>query len=445
MTRLEFPTDFLWGVATASYQVEGAADSGGRKPSIWDTFCATEGKVINGDNGLVSVDQYHRYLEDIALMKSLGIQAYRLSFSWSRIIPDGIGAVNEEGLAYYKRLINALKEANIKPMVTLYHWDLPQTLEDRGGWRNRETAYAFQKFAGICFDEFGKDIDSWITINEPWCIAYLGHLTGEHAPGHTSLEETLKVIHHVNLAHGLAVGIYREKKLKGQIGITWNLIRNRPASNDPQNVFASRLALATESEIFTEPVLKGSYPDLVIKTLGWSFPIEENDMAIISVPIDFIGINYYNENAVEYNEHELKKFSIVPHWQQETAMGWPIVPGGLSRVLRWIHQEAKELPIYITENGCAVVDVLTKNDRVHDFDRIKYFFEHFEQCKILIDEGIPLKGFLAWSFVDNFEWSWGYEKRFGIVYCDVKNQKRIPKDSAYFIRDVIAGYAEFTF
>ena len=442
MKRLDFPKDFLWGVATASYQVEGAALLDGRKPSIWDTFCATEGKVRNGDDGSVSVDQYHLYEEDIALMQSLGIQSYRLSFSWSRIIPDGSGEINLEGLAYYRRLINALKKADIVPMVTLYHWDLPQALEDLGGWRNRDTAYAFQKFAEVCFDEFGKEVELWITINEPWCIAYLGHLTGEHAPGHMSLTETMEVIHHVNLAHGLAMQSYRKRHLVGKIGITWNLAMHRPATRKDRDILASEIALATESQIFTEPVLKGKYPKIVTDVLGWSFPIEEHDMEIISLPLDFVGINYYNEQAVEYNEREIKKFSIVPHWQIETAMGWPIVPGGLSRILEWIHGEADYLPIYITENGCAVDDELDGNCRVRDSRRIDYFFEHFEQCESCMKKGIPIKGYFAWSFVDNFEWAWGYDKRFGIVYCDIENRRRYPKDSAYFYRDVIAGYAE---
>jgi beta-glucosidase len=442
MRRLDFPQDFLWGVATASYQVEGAAAIDGRKPSIWDSFCAIEGKVRNGDDGSVSVDQYHLYQQDIDLMKSLGVQAYRLSFSWSRIIPDGVGEVNEEGIAYYRRLIHALKEADIKPMVTLYHWDLPQALENKGGWRNRETAYAFKKYAEVCFEAFRPDVDFWITINEPWCIAYLGHLTGEHAPGHTSIEETIEVVHHVNLAHGLAVQSFRTYKLDAKIGITWNLIMHRPATRDPKDTYAAKLALATESLIFTDPILKGWYPKIVTEALGWIFPVEENDMEIISTPLDFIGINYYNENAVEYDDNEIKKFTIAPNWQKQTAMGWPVVPGGLSRLLRWIHNEAKDLPIYITENGCAVEDTLTGDKRIHDMDRIKYLFEHFEQCQIIIDEGIPLKGYLAWSFIDNFEWAWGYDKRFGLVYCDIENQIRYPKDSAYFYRDVITGYAE---
>jgi beta-glucosidase len=386
------------------------------------------------------VDQYHRYGEDIEIMKKMGVQAYRFSISWSRIIPNGVGEINMLGVKYYKDLIAALKEAGIKPVITLYHWDLPQSLEDKGGWRSRETALAFQKYAEVCFEHFGKDVFQWITINEPWCVAYLGHFKGNHAPGHTSLKETILVIHHINLAHGLAVQSYRKMNLNSAIGITWNLILDRNATKSEKDLLAMHYSHAMESRVFTDPVLHGRYPKIITDVFKWEFPIEAGDMEIISLPLDFIGVNYYNEHAVTYDEDNPKKFAVVPHWEAETDMGWPIVPGGLKRLLDWIHIESAGIPLYITENGCAVIDTITEDGRVHDGERINYLLQHLTVCSEAIEAGIPLKGYFAWSLIDNFEWAWGYSKRFGLVYCDVADQKRIMKDSAYFMRDVIAGY-----
>ncbi|MHC1693485.1 MAG: GH1 family beta-glucosidase [Sphaerochaetaceae bacterium] len=444
MQKLCFPDNFVWGSATASYQVEGAAQEGGRRPSIWDTFSAIEGAVADGDDGSVAADQYHRYAQDIQLMKKIGLHAYRFSISWSRIIPDGDGEVNSLGIDYYQRLIHALKEADIKPVATLYHWDLPQSLEDKGGWRVRETAYAFKRYAQVCFEAFGKDVEQWITINEPWCIAYLGHLYGEHAPGHKSMAETIQVIHTVNLAHGLAVESFRNICPQGEIGIAWNPILYRPATRTPLDMKAAQIASCIGIRVFTDPVLHGTYPDMVNTEFGWKLPIEPGDLDIIRAPLDFIGVNYYNEEAVEYDSAKMFHFAVVPHWQNETVQHWPIVPGGLDRVIRWINKESGgRLPIYITENGCSANDAVDKKGRIHDIERIGFLFEHFKVCSALIEDGIPLRGYFVWSFIDNFEWAWGYTKRFGIVYCDYATQRRILKDSAYFMRDVITGYTEF--
>lgn len=442
MQRVEFNKDFLWGCATASYQVEGAVEEDGRKPSIWDTFCKKEGAVLNGDNGDVATDQYHKYKEDVSLMDELGFQAYRFSIAWPRIIPDGRGEINQAGVAYYKNLCDALHEKGMKAVATLYHWDLPQTLQDEGGWTNRDTAYAFAAYAKACFEQLGSHVDMWITLNEPFCSAYLGYLYGEHAPGHTDAREAFDAVHYLNLAHGLAVKEYRKIGLDKPIGITLNPVAPRPATRKKEDYHASELARAVNTDVFLHPLVRKGYPVLVTETLKISFPVQAGDMDIIAEPLDFIGINYYNEGAVVYDEKMPFKYRDVPVWQRTTDMKWPIVPYGLLRLLHYFDDETKGLPLYITENGCAAKDVVEEG-RVHDLLRCDYLNQHFAICKQAIDEGVKLKGYFVWSFLDNFEWAFGYSKRFGIVYVDYKTQERIVKDSAYMMRDVISGYCEF--
>lgn len=442
MQRVEFNKDFLWGCATASYQVEGAVEEDGRKPSIWDTFCKKDGAVLNGDNGDVATDQYHKYKEDVSLMDELGFQAYRFSIAWPRIIPDGKGEINQAGVAYYKNLCDALHEKGMKAVATLYHWDLPQTLQDEGGWTNRDTAYAFAAYAKACFEQLGSHVDMWITLNEPFCSAYLGYLYGEHAPGHTDAREAFDAVHYLNLAHGLAVKEYRKIGLDKPIGITLNPVAPRPATRKKEDHHASELARAVNTDVFLHPLVRKGYPVLVTETLKISFPVQAGDMDIIAEPLDFIGINYYNEGAVVYDEKMPFKYRDVPVWQRTTDMKWPIVPYGLLRLLHYFDDETKGLPLYITENGCAAKDVVEEG-RVHDLLRCDYLNQHFAICKQAIDEGVKLKGYFVWSFLDNFEWAFGYSKRFGIVYVDYKTQERIVKDSAYMMRDVISGYCEF--
>lgn len=446
MEKLIFPADFLWGAATASYQVEGAGHEDGRKPCIWDSFSKIPGKVYEMQDGLVACDQYHRYPEDIALMKSLGFKAYRFSIAWPRIIPDGDcdAVVNPLGVAYYHRLIDALVEAGIEPLATLYHWDLPQALEDRGGWTNRDTALAFERFARVCFSEYGNKVRHWATLNEPYCSAMLGYQSGKHAPGHKNLDETLRAIHHLNLAHGLAVHAFRECGYQGEIGIVLNPYFPRPATNSAEDIHAAELAKAWRSDVFTRPLFRKEYPPLVTCEMGCSFPVEDGDMDIIGSPIDFYGINYYFEQIVAFDESKERKYSYMPQWQEVTDMGWPIVPFGLERMLRVMNEEAGGIPIFITENGIACADMVAEDGRIHDPDRIRYLAEHFRVCIEAIKNGIPLKGYFAWSLLDNYEWTHGYSKRFGIVYTDYEHGlKRIPKDSAYFIRDVIAVHGEY--
>jgi beta-glucosidase len=442
MSRLEFPEDFLWGTATASYQVEGAVNDDRRSECIWDVFARIPGAVYGGESGAVACDHYHRYKEDVALMAKLGFKSYRFSIAWPRILPAGTGAVNPKGVAFYRNLCTELHKYGIRACATLYHWDLPQVLQDKGGWAERFIVDAFTEYAAVCFTELGDLVDQWITINEPYCIAYLGYHAGRHAPGIQDLNKALRVVHHINLAHGLAVRAYRKTGLRAPIGITWNLSTPRPATGSAADKKAALTARAVESEVFTHPVLGKGYPEIVTQELGLAFPIQNGDLEIISQKIDFIGVNYYTESPVAEDKNARFNYAPQPFWQDASDMGWATVPGGLERQLRWIHSIADGLPIYITENGYARQDRIEEDGRIHDTERIAYIRRNMEVCACLIKEGIIIKGYYAWSFLDNFEWSYGYAKRFGIVYVDYADQKRVLKDSAYFFRDVIAGYGE---
>ncbi|AEC01972.1 GH1 family beta-glucosidase [Parasphaerochaeta coccoides] len=442
MNNSHFPADFLWGAATASFQVEGASREDGRGQSIWDIFCRQPGAVLNGDTGDVAADQYHRYPEDVALLRRLGIQAYRFSIAWPRIIPEGRGKINQKGLDYYRKLCDELHASGIQTVATLYHWDLPQPLQDEGGWVNRSTSYAFEEYAAVCFSELGGYVDRWITLNEPYCSAYLGHYMGVHAPGHRSLDETVAVIHHLNLAHGLAMQKYRETKATEPIGITWNPTTPRPATRREEDSHAADICKMLETNLFVHPVMGKGYPEAA-KTYGFDFSSlsHPGDLDIISTgPLDFIGINFYNERAVSWSQSSKFNYEFEPSWEEKTDMGWPVTPSGLLRMLRIFALECPGIPLYITENGCAMADVVGENDTVDDSRRIAYLRKHFKICREAIDEGIPLSGYFLWSFMDNFEWAFGYSKRFGIVYVDYATQRRIPKNSAYYFRDVIAGY-----
>lgn len=444
MDRTVFPKDFIFGAATASYQVEGAGDIDGRTSCIWDDYAKIPGKVYCGENGAVSVDQYHRYQEDVALMGNLGLGAYRFSVSWPRVLPHGKKEINPKGIQYYKNLIAELHKHGMKAVCTLYHWDLPSELEENGGWANRETAYAFRDYAETIFKELGDSVDMWITINEPFCITYLGYLWGNQAPGKTDKVLFEKAVHHVNLAHGLAVESYRKTGLKAPIGIAWNPITPRPATLKDCDKLAALHARALNTEIFTGPVMGYGYPEYATKEMQMAFPIEQGDMELISLPIDFYAVNYYNERPVKDDPKNPRGFSDAENWEKETSsMHWPINEKGLLRILCWLNDYTKGLPCIISENGAAENDELEPTGRVRDLARIDYIKKHLHVCGEAIQEGIPLKGYLYWSLIDNYEWSFGYTKRFGLVYCDYFTLDRYPKDSAYFMRDVITGYAEF--
>jgi beta-glucosidase len=449
MQRLVFPKDFLWGAATSAYQVEGATHEDGRGECIWDTFARKPGAVYAGENGDVACDQYHRYAEDVALMAELGFKSYRFSIAWPRIIPAGTGKVNPEGVAYYRRLCEELHRRGISACATLYHWDLPQPLEDAGGWPERSIVDAFEKYAEVCFRELGDVVDQWITTNEPLCVAYLGYLHGRHAPGHRDLQKALAAAHHVNMAHGVAVGAYRTTGLKAPIGIAWNPVTPRPATSSAADKKAAAIARAFETEVFMFPCLGKGYPELVTKDLKCVFPVKSGDMETIAQPIDFIGVNYYYEHPVAADKKARFKYSGRPSWQECSDMPWPVVPGGFQRLLTWIAEVSKDafgksgIPIYVTENGYARNDEVEKDGFIHDRERIDYTKRHLSVVADLIQKGVPLKGYYYWSLLDNFEWTSGYTKRFGIVHVDFFTQKRTPKDSAWFMRDVIAGFGEW--
>jgi len=438
MKRLYFPNDFLIGCATSSYQVEGALHEDGRESCIWDSFSRKSDKVYQNQNGEIADDQYHLYEEDIDLMSRLGFKSYRFSIAWPRII--SYGKINSLGLEHYKRLCRELHKKGMKAMATLYHWDLPQSLEDKGGWLERNTAYEFARYAKVCFEYLADDVDMWITLNEPFCSAYLGYGNGIHAPGLLGGNEI--AAHHLNLAHGLAVSEYRKLGLKAPIGISLNPSIPKPSTQSMKDVYAAKIACAFQTDIYLDPLISGEYPKLLTTELGLKFLIEPDDMALIRQKIDFIGINYYSEHVVSFDEKAELRFREEPTWQEETNLQWPVVPFGLLRTLQYFAKKIGNIPLYITENGAAYDDVLAEG-RVHDRKRCDYYTQHLEICNQAIEEGINLKGYFAWSFLDNYEWTYGYTKRFGIVYVDFKTQKRYPKDSAYMFRDFNNNYIEY--
>lgn len=445
----ELPEDFFFGTATASYQVEGAGSEDGRTPCIWDDFAKIPGAVYKFQDGSVASDQYHRYKEDIDLMSKLGFQYYRFSVSWSRVLPNGGDKVNPKGIAYYRNLCEELHRKGMKACCTVYHWDLPSEIQAEGGWANRQTAYKLLGLAKVLFKELGDLVDMWITINEAMCVTFLGYMTGYHAPGIKDQSQYIRSVHHVNLAHGLIVQEYRKTGLRAPIGITHNLETPRPATRDAKDKLAVSHHIDIRSGLYMEPMFRKSYPEYTTKELGWVFPIENGDMEIIASPVDFLGINYYSEHVIRWSDTAMFNEEHAERWEEQTTgIGWQITPHGLVRLLKWTADyTGGKLPIIITENGAAcddklVTDTITGRQRVHDEQRIRYLSEHLQMCAEAIRQGVPLKGYFCWSFIDNYEWTKGYSKRFGLVYCDYETQGRIPKDSAYFMRDVMTGYGD---
>lgn len=439
---IKFPKDFVWGVATSSYQIEGAVDEDGRTPSIWDTFSKTEGKTYQGHTGDVACDHYHRYKEDVEIMKEIGVKAYRFSIAWPRIFPEE-GKYNPKGMDFYKRLVDELLKKDIMPAATIYHWDLPQWAYDKGGgWLNRDSVKWYVEYATKLFEELGDVIPLWITHNEPWCASILSYGIGEHAPGHKDYREALIAAHHILLSHGEAVKAFREMNIKGsEVGITLNLTPVYPASEKEEDKLAAQYADGFSNRWFLDPIFKGNYPqdmmELYSKIIGEFDFIKEGDLETISVPIDFLGVNYYTRNIIKYNENSMLKAENVPGPGKRTEMGWEISPESLHDILKRLDREYTKLPIYITENGAACKDEVTEDGRVHDYERIEYIKEHLKAAAKFIEEGGNLKGYFVWSLMDNFEWAHGYSKRFGIVYVDYKTQKRILKDSALWYKGVI--------
>jgi beta-glucosidase len=454
---LPFPAGFAWGAATAAYQVEGAADADGRGPSVWDTFSHTPGAVHGGDTGDVACDTYHRYREDVELMASLGLDAYRFSISWPRVQPAGRGAVNQKGLDYYRALLDQLREHGIAATVTLYHWDLPQALQDEGGWAVRETARRFADYAAIMAEALGDRVTRWITLNEPQVVASHGYLTGEHAPGVRDAAAAAATTHHLLLGHGLAVQALRAVTPDTPVGITLDMHPVQVIGNQrPDALEQARLITdAVQNGLFLEPVLQGSYPAQArTPLLPPESVVAAGDMDTISQPLDFLGVNYYSAvylragdpDDLRRNEEPARcavpgVVEYRPGWLEQTPMGWLIDADGLYDLLLRLSKEAPGLPLYVTENGCAAEDYVNQHGQVNDGERVSYLHQHLEAAARAINDGARLAGYFVWSLLDNFEWGWGYQKRFGIVFVDFGTQRRIPKSSARFYSDVVRANA----
>ncbi len=432
-TTRAFPSDFVWGAATAAYQVEGAATEDGRGESIWDRFSATPGKVVNGDTGAVACDTYHRYAEDIGLMRSLGIGAFRLSVAWPRILPEGRGRVNQAGLDFYDRLVDDSLANGLDPYVTLYHWDLPQVLEDRGGWPARETVEAFTEYTEVVVSRLGDRVRHWITQNEPWVASWLGYGLGVHAPGRKSDSDALAAGHHILIAHGRAAEVLRREAPASEVGIAIDLVPMYPFSDNEADVEAAHREDGFRNRWFLEPVLGRGYPEDMLERYDEILPtIEDGDMDTIAAPLDFLGINYYTRSVVRASVGE-----VPAEGAEHTEMGWEVYPDGLYRLLVHLQTVYEPPKLYITENGAAFADA-RENGRVADSRRVSYLEGHLDAVVAAIAEGVPVRGYFLWSLLDNFEWAFGYSRRFGIVYVDFDTLERVPKDSFTWYRDFIA-------
>ena len=443
MKKYNFPNGFLWGTASASYQTEGGAFEGGKGESIWDRFVKTPGNVIDGSTGDVACDFYHHYEEDISLLKQLGLKVYRMSVSWPRILPDGTGGVNREGVAYYRRVLSCLRDNGIKSAVTIYHWDLPQKLQDRGGWANREIVGWFEDYAKILFAEIGDLVDIWITVNEPIIAAMNGHWIGEHAPGYHDYSHALQAAHHLLMAHGAAVKAYRQTNLAAEIGLSLNMQMEYPADpGDARDVDAARIMMFHQNAFYLDAVYKGSYPaeymEYLVKQKVTLPTILDGDMELINQKLDFFGINTYFS---EYIKHDADRWPVfakaVKTGRQKTSLGWELCPDGFFELLKWSQDNYHPEKIIITENGAAVNDWVNTGGRVEDTLRRDYLKRYLIEVNRAIDAGVNITGYFVWCFCDNFEWAQGLATRFGLVHVDYETQKRTIKDSAYWLSDVI--------
>jgi len=438
MPKDTFPSDFIWGAATASYQIEGAAFEDGRGESVWDRFSATPGKVRGGDSGAVACDFYHRYRDDIRLMRELGLDAFRFSIAWPRVLPAGRGAVNVAGLDFYDRLVDELLANDIEPFATLFHWDTPQALEDAGGWPVRATAEAFVEYAEAVVARLGDRVRRWMTHNEPWVHAWIGHAWGEHAPGRTSEADAVAAAHHLLLSHGWAMEAIRRAAPDAQVGIVLNLAHAYPASDSPEDEAAAWRVDGEGNRWFLDPIFRGSYPADLLERNELLVPVvQDGDLETISAPIDFLGVNNYFRFVVGAGPNG-PQFVANPE-AQHTDMGWEVHPDGLYKLLVRVANDYAPPAIYVTENGAAFGDVRVHDGAVHDPERTAYLETYIDAVRRATAEGAPLKGYFVWSFLDNFEWGHGYSKRFGIVYIDYPTLQRVPKDSFYWYRDLIAA------
>ncbi|MCC6627061.1 MAG: beta-glucosidase [Chloroflexi bacterium] len=448
---LHFPDGFLWGVATSAYQIEGAWDRDGRGESIWDRFSHTPGRITGRDTGDVACAHYDHYLDDVAAMARMGVRSYRLSLAWPRLFPDGRGRPNQAGVDFYRRLIGSLRERGILPMVTLFHWDLPQALQEKGGWVNRDTAYWFADYAAFAFEQFGADVPFWLTHNEPFNVTFFGHVLGRHAPGHRRVWRLLTIAHHLLLSHGLAVQAFRSTAPRtasdlppAQIGIALAIWPAFPATSHPADVAANHRFDTLGNRLFLELLFKAHYPEDVMRFFRRRLihpPVRPGDLDAIASPIDFLGVNTYSRivnRAVWYDPF----LGVRPVTQPglTTAMGWEIFPACVYDAAL-IAREYTALPLYITENGAAFHDELTADGSIDDAPRIAYLHAHLAELHRLFAAGVDLRGYYVWSLLDNFEWEWGYSKRFGLLHVDFATKRRTWKRSAYWYRDLIARNA----
>jgi beta-glucosidase len=476
MTSLRFPDGFVWGTATAAYQIEGAVSADGRGPSIWDDFCAEPGRILAGDTGDVACDHYHRVERDLDLMASLGLPAYRFSVAWPRVIPDGTGEVNAAGLAFYDRLVDGLLERGITPLMTLYHWDLPSALQRKGGWADRDTATRFADYAGVVAAAVGDRVPTITTLNEPWCTAFLGHATGVHAPGVRDAATAYAVAHHLNLAHGLAVAAMRSvAPASTTYSVSLNLAQAYPAGDDPDAAEAVELVDLAANRIFLDPLLRGHYPDRLIEATAdvtdWSF-VREGDLGLVGAAgVDVLGVNFYSPSRVggvgHLTDGDVPERLKTGRWVHDpsradrqpilwpgttravtlpqpgpyTDMGWRIHPPAFYDLLMRLSRDYPSVPMLVTENGCAYPDTVGPDGQVHDAARIDYLRQHLAVVHRAISDGADVQGYYLWSFMDNFEWALGYARRFGIVHVDYDTQARTPKDSAAWYSDVIGANA----
>ncbi|MFG3340732.1 GH1 family beta-glucosidase [Glycomyces sp. NPDC048151] len=438
-----FPKDFLWGASTAAYQIEGSADADGRLPSIWDTFSATPGKTRDGDTGNEACDHYRRWREDFAIAEGIGLRAYRMSVSWARLQPTGRGELNPKAVAFYREQLEDLRSRGIRPFVTLYHWDLPQVLEDEGGWPERATALMFADYAARTAEALGDLVEDWIPVNEAWCAAFLGYADGVHAPGRTDLAAALRAAHHLNLGHGLAVKAIRERQPEARVGSAVILTDIEAASDSPEDAAAARLADGSGNRLFLDPLFKGSYPEDVVAHYGPTgafAAVEPGDMETIAAPLDFVGVNHYHHFRVAADDADARMgASNLPAQGPLTSFGWEITPDSLRRILERVHAEYTDLPVYVTESGASFDDEVGPDGTVDDQARVDYLDGYFRAAGAAVEKGVDLRGYFVWSLVDNFEWGEGYSKRFGLVHIDYRTQRRTLKRSADWYRGVIAS------
>jgi beta-glucosidase len=435
-----FPADFVWGAATASYQIEGAANEDGRGESVWDRFCATPGKVRNGDTGAVACDFYHRYSDDIALMRELGIDAFRFSIAWPRVLPEGRGRVNAKGLDFYDKLVDELLANGIAPYVTLFHWDTPQVLEDEGGWPSRAIVGPFEEYVEAVSGRLGDRVGHWITHNEPWVVSWVGHGWGHHAPGRESDSDALATAHHLLLSHGRAVDILRRNSPNSEVGITLNLDNPYAASGSPEDVAATRWVDGLHNRWFLDPIFTGAYPEDMLEAWAEIMPaVHDGDMETIAAPIDFLGVNNYTSPLVAADDNGGRSQIVRRNDVDRTDMGWEVVPEGLRDLLLRLDRDYSPKAIYVTENGAAYPDVRGHDGSVSDPERQSYLDRYLAGAASAVAQGVPLRGYFAWSLLDNFEWAWGYWKRFGLVFIEYSTLERVPKGSFYWYRDFIAA------